>query len=71
MVVGAPHDRRESFERPNHDEDVVTPIDWEYDLPDRVDDQLAWLRDAGLDAEAVWSYKDLAVMRATRPQRPG
>jgi tRNA (cmo5U34)-methyltransferase len=56
---------------PENDEDVVTPIDWEYDLPDRVDDQLAWLRDAGLDAEAVWSYKDLAVMRATRPQRPG
>jgi tRNA (cmo5U34)-methyltransferase len=56
---------------PENDEDVVTPIDWEYDLPDRLDDQLAWLRDAGLDAEAVWSYKDLAVMRATRPQRPG
>jgi tRNA (cmo5U34)-methyltransferase len=56
---------------PENDEDVVTPIDWEYDLPDRVDDQLAWLRDAGLDAEAIWSYKDLAVMRATRPQRPG
>jgi tRNA (cmo5U34)-methyltransferase len=56
---------------PEHDEDVVTPIDWEYDLPDLVDDQLAWLREAGLDAEAVWSYKDLAVMRATRPQRPG
>jgi tRNA (cmo5U34)-methyltransferase len=56
---------------PEHDEDVVTPIDWEYDLPDRVDDQLAWLRAAGLDAEAVWSYKALAVMRATRPQRPG
>jgi tRNA (cmo5U34)-methyltransferase len=56
---------------PENDEDVVTPIDWEYDLPDRVDDQLAWLRDSGLDAEAVWSYKDLAVMRATRPQRPG
>jgi tRNA (cmo5U34)-methyltransferase len=56
---------------PENDEDVVTPIDWEYDLPDRVDDQLAWLRSAGLEAEAVWSYKDLAVMRATRPQRPG
>jgi tRNA (cmo5U34)-methyltransferase len=56
---------------PENDEDVVTPIDWEYDLPNRVDDQLAWLRDAGLDAEAIWSYKDLAVMRATRPQRPG
>jgi tRNA (cmo5U34)-methyltransferase len=56
---------------PEDEADVVTPIDWEYDLPDRVDDQLAWLRDAGLDAETVWSYKDLAVMRATRPPRPG
>jgi tRNA (cmo5U34)-methyltransferase len=56
---------------PENEEDVVTPIDWEYDLPDRVDDQLAWLRDAGLESETVWSYKDLAVMRATRPQRRG
>src|SRR5436190_58836 len=56
---------------PEDEADVVTPIDWDYDLPDRVDDQLAWLGDAGLDAETVWSYKDLAVMRATRPPRPG
>jgi tRNA (cmo5U34)-methyltransferase len=56
---------------PEDEADVVTPIDWDYDLPDRVDDQLAWLRDAGLDAETVWSYKDLAVVRATRPPRPG
>ena len=55
---------------PERDEDVVTPIDWEYDLPDRVDDQLEWLREAGLDPETIWAYKDLAVMRATRPQRP-
>jgi tRNA (cmo5U34)-methyltransferase len=56
---------------PEREEDVVTPIDGVYDMPDRLDDQLAWLRDAGLDAEAVWSYKDLAVMRATRRPRPG
>jgi hypothetical protein len=30
-----------------------------------------WLRRRRSHAEAVWSYKDLAVMRATRPQRPG
>jgi tRNA (cmo5U34)-methyltransferase len=53
---------------PENDDDVVTPIDWEYDLPDRIDDQLEWLRAAGLDAETVWSYKDLAVLRATRPR---
>ena len=56
---------------PDREEDVVTPIDGVYDTPDRLDDQLGWLRDAGLDPETVWSYKDLAVVRATRPQRPG
>ena len=56
---------------PEREEDVVTPIDGVYDLPDRVDDQLEWLRSAGLDAGVVWADKDLAVLRATRPQRPG
>jgi tRNA (cmo5U34)-methyltransferase len=56
---------------PEREEDVVTPIDWEYDLPDRVDDQLEWLRKAELDPETVWAYKDLAVMRATRRRRRG
>jgi tRNA (cmo5U34)-methyltransferase len=56
---------------PEREEDVVTPIDGVYDKPDRLDDQLAWLLDAGLDAETVWSYKDLAVVRATRRPRPG
>jgi tRNA (cmo5U34)-methyltransferase len=51
---------------PDDEADVVTPIDWEMDLPDRVDDQLAWLREAGLEPELVWSYKDLAVLRASR-----
>jgi tRNA (cmo5U34)-methyltransferase len=56
---------------PEREEDVVTPIDWEYDLPDRVDDQLEWLRKAELDPETVWAYKDLAVLRATRRRRRG
>jgi tRNA (cmo5U34)-methyltransferase len=51
---------------PEREEDVVTPIDNVYDLPDRVDDQLAWLQDAGFDAETVWLHKDLAVIRAAR-----
>jgi tRNA (cmo5U34)-methyltransferase len=55
---------------PENEADVVTPIDWEYDLPDRADDQLRWLRNAGLEAEPVWSDKDLAVLRARRPPRP-
>ena len=56
---------------PESDVDLVTPIDGVYDTPDRLDDQLAWLREAGLEAEPTWSYKDLAVVRATRPPRPG
>ena len=55
---------------PERAEDVVTPIDGVIDLPDRVDDQLAWLREAGLEPELVWLNKDLAVLRARRPLRP-
>jgi tRNA (cmo5U34)-methyltransferase len=51
---------------PEREEDSITPIDGVYDLPDRVDDQLRWLRDAGLEPELTWSYKDLAVVRATK-----
>jgi tRNA (cmo5U34)-methyltransferase len=55
---------------PDDPDDVVTPIDWVVDLPDRAGDQIEWLRDAGFDAELLWSYKDLAVIRAThRPQQ--
>ena len=51
---------------PERQEDVVTPIDGVYDMPDRLDDQLGWLRDAGLEPEVSWNYKDLAVVRATK-----
>ncbi len=40
-------------------------IDWVMDTPDSVDDQLAWLRDAGFEAEASSVRVDLAVFRAT------
>jgi tRNA (cmo5U34)-methyltransferase len=56
---------------PERDEDIVTEIDWVMDLPDRLDDQLAWLAEAGFEAERVWTYKDLAVLRAMRPQPRG
>ncbi len=52
---------------PERPEDVVTPIEEGYDLPDRLDDQLAWLREAALEPEVVWAARDLAVVRATRP----
>jgi tRNA (cmo5U34)-methyltransferase len=56
---------------PRREEDAQIEIDWVVDLPDRLDDQLRWLQDAGLDAETLWEWRDLAVVRATRPQRPG
>jgi tRNA (cmo5U34)-methyltransferase len=52
--------------------DVVVPasgeegpieIDWEMDKPDSVEDQLAWLGDAGFEAEASSVRVDLAVFR--------
>jgi tRNA (cmo5U34)-methyltransferase len=51
---------------PEREEDTQIPIDWVMDLPDRLDDQLGWLREAGFEAEAVWTFKDLAVTRASR-----
>ncbi len=46
--------------------DRVTPIDETegYDLPDRIDDQLRWLADAGLAPELRWVDRDLAVIAA-------
>jgi tRNA (cmo5U34)-methyltransferase len=52
---------------PERPEDAVTPLEEGYDLPDRLDDQLAWLREAGLDPEVTWSWKDVAVVAARRP----
>ena len=51
---------------PDDPDDAQIVIDWVMDLPDRLDDQLVWLQDSGFDAEAVWSFKDLAVVRADR-----
>jgi tRNA (cmo5U34)-methyltransferase len=51
---------------PEREEDVQIEIDWVMDLPDRLDDQLAWLREVGLKAEPVWTYKDVAVIRANK-----
>jgi tRNA (cmo5U34)-methyltransferase len=51
---------------PERAEDAQIEIDWIVDLPDRAADQVAWLGEAGLEAEVVWSDRDLAVIRATR-----
>jgi tRNA (cmo5U34)-methyltransferase len=53
---------------PEDPADVVTPIDDEgYDKSDRVDDQLAWRRDAGLAPQVTWLAGDLAVIAADGP----
>jgi tRNA (cmo5U34)-methyltransferase len=49
---------------PEDPEDQQTPIDGDYDRPDRLDDQLGWLREAGFEATPAWVHKDLAVVRA-------
>jgi tRNA (cmo5U34)-methyltransferase len=51
--------------------DVVTPIDGVYDMPSRVDEQLAWMAAAGLPGGATWQHRDLAVLAASRPQADG
>jgi tRNA (cmo5U34)-methyltransferase len=51
---------------PDDPSDVVTPMDEGFDFADSVDDQLAWLRAAGLEASVAWAHRDLAVMVAER-----
>lgn len=46
--------------------DIVTEIDAEVDTPNRADEQLAWLREAGFAAELHWRVRDLAVLVARR-----
>jgi tRNA (cmo5U34)-methyltransferase len=52
---------------PERPEDAVIEVDWVYDLPSSVADQLAWLREAGFEAEADHVRPDLAVFVARRP----
>jgi tRNA (cmo5U34)-methyltransferase len=37
------------------------------DMPDRLDDQIAWLTNAGLRAEVVWEKGRMAVVTADKP----
>ncbi|MGH3110876.1 MAG: class I SAM-dependent methyltransferase, partial [Gaiellaceae bacterium] len=43
------------------------PLSPEFDRPDRLDDQLAWLAAAGFKAHATWVADDLAVVAADLP----
>jgi tRNA (cmo5U34)-methyltransferase len=49
---------------PERPEDATTPPTPDFDLPDRLDDQLAWLDEAGFDAQPTWVRGDLAVICA-------
>lgn len=49
---------------PEQPEDALIPLEDGFDFPDPVADQLSWLADTGFATEVVWSWKDLAVVRA-------
>jgi tRNA (cmo5U34)-methyltransferase len=53
---------------PERPEDAQIEIDWEYDLPSSVADQLEWLREAGFDADVAYVRPDLAVLRCRKPK---
>jgi tRNA (cmo5U34)-methyltransferase len=48
---------------PEDPQQAAIEIDWEYDLPSSVRDQLEWLEAAGFDANASCVRPDLAVFR--------
>jgi tRNA (cmo5U34)-methyltransferase len=49
---------------PDDPADAVTPLDRTVDLPERLPDLIAALRDGGLVATVSWAWKDLAVVVA-------
>lgn len=49
---------------PEREEDAVTPTTPDFDRPDPLATQLAWLREVGFEPETTWSWKDLAVVKA-------
>ena len=51
---------------PDDPTDAVTPLEPEVDRPDRLDDQLRWLDDAGFTATVRWRSRDLVVVIADR-----
>jgi len=53
---------------PEDPQQATIEIDWEYDLPSSVADQLEWLREAGFDAHATYVRPDLAVLRCRKPK---
>jgi tRNA (cmo5U34)-methyltransferase len=54
---------------PERPEDAAIYIDWVMDVPSSVAEQLAWLDEAGFEAEASYVRPDLAVFTARRRSR--
>jgi tRNA (cmo5U34)-methyltransferase len=54
---------------PERPEDAAVFVDWVMDVPSTVPEQLAWLEEAGFDAEATFVRPDLAVFVARRRRR--
>jgi tRNA (cmo5U34)-methyltransferase len=52
---------------PDDPADVIAPLEPGYDQPSGIDDQLTWMRDAGLSATVRWCRRDLAVLVAESP----
>lgn len=51
---------------PERSEDAAIFVDWVMDIPSSVPEQLAWLREAGYDAQATYIRPDLALFTANR-----
>jgi tRNA (cmo5U34)-methyltransferase len=49
---------------PMNPADAATPTTPGFDRPDPLDDQLAWLAEAGFETRTSWSWKDLVVVQA-------
>jgi L-threonylcarbamoyladenylate synthase len=47
--------------------DAVSALTPGFDRPDRLDDQLSWLREAGFRTRVAWEHRDLAVVVADLP----
>ena len=47
---------------PEDPADATTPLNPGFDLPSRAEEQVGWLREAGLQARVAWNERDLAVL---------
>jgi tRNA threonylcarbamoyl adenosine modification protein (Sua5/YciO/YrdC/YwlC family) len=52
---------------PSDPADAVTSLTPGFDHPDPLEDQLAWLDEAGFGSQVAWEHRDLVVVVADRP----